>query len=420
MTSASARVLSSTDWSLRVLLPRPSVRRAAASAAGALVASLAPVLLPVALPAAEAAVPASCATSAAVYGVAADGSLREWLDSGPATAGNMTAAAAPVGVGWGGFTRLLPAGSGVLYAVDASGRLRWYRHTGYQTGAATWATGSGAVVGTGWGGFTQLVSASDGVLYGVTADGRLRWYRHTGGTTGAATWATGSGAVIGNGWGMFSTLVGGPFGTLYGVTADGRLRWYAHDGWLTGRVAWAPASGAVVGTGWGIFARLLSGGGGLLYGVKADGSARWYDHTGAATGAVTWATGSGSVLAGVDLTAISMLAADPSVCSGFDPNDVVAVRRVASGVLAGSGWTAAEFSCLSSIAGNESSWRWNAGTPAGSYGIPQAMPGSRMATAGADWQVNPITQVRWMLAYVVGKYATPCAAWAFWQLHHSY
>ena len=73
-----------------------------------------------------------------------------------------------------------------------------------------------------------------------------------------------------------------------------------------------------------------------------------------------------------------------------------------------------QFSCLDNIWNRESGWRWNAYNPSGAYGIPQALPGSKMASAGADWQTNPATQIRWGLGYVKGQYGTPCNAWAFW------
>jgi hypothetical protein len=52
-----------------------------------------------------------------------------------------------------------------------------------------------------------------------------------------------------------------------------------------------------------------------------------------------------------------------------------------------------------------------------SYGLPQANPGSKMASAGPDWRTNPWTQVRWAHGYAVGRYGSECAAWAFWQTH---
>lgn len=60
----------------------------------------------------------------------------------------------------------------------------------------------------------------------------------------------------------------------------------------------------------------------------------------------------------------------------------------------------------------------NAGS--GAYGIPQALPGSKMASAGADWQTNPVTQIRWMIGYVTGRYGGWSQAWNFWQTRHWY
>jgi hypothetical protein len=53
----------------------------------------------------------------------------------------------------------------------------------------------------------------------------------------------------------------------------------------------------------------------------------------------------------------------------------------------------------------------HASNPSGAYGIPQALPGSKMASAGSDWQNNPATQIRWGLQYIAGSYGGPCAAW---------
>ncbi len=77
------------------------------------------------------------------------------------------------------------------------------------------------------------------------------------------------------------------------------------------------------------------------------------------------------------------------------------------------GWDQQEFACLDSLWTRESNWRVNAqNTRSGAYGIPQALPGSKMASAGADWQTNPATQITWGLGYIASRYGTPCAAWA--------
>jgi hypothetical protein len=79
-----------------------------------------------------------------------------------------------------------------------------------------------------------------------------------------------------------------------------------------------------------------------------------------------------------------------------------------------------EFGCLDNIYTRESGWRYNAENASGAYGIPQALPGVKMASAGADWQTNPATQIKWGLGYIKSIYGTPCGAWSFWQAHGYY
>lgn len=77
------------------------------------------------------------------------------------------------------------------------------------------------------------------------------------------------------------------------------------------------------------------------------------------------------------------------------------------------GWGGSQFSCLDSLWTKESGWKHTADNPSSSaYGIPQALPGSKMASAGSDWATNPSTQIKWGLTYIQSRYGTPCAAWA--------
>ncbi len=76
----------------------------------------------------------------------------------------------------------------------------------------------------------------------------------------------------------------------------------------------------------------------------------------------------------------------------------------------------AQFQCLDSLWIGESGWNPLAeNTSSGAFGIPQALPGNKMASAGDDWQTNAITQVKWGLDYIRDKYGTPCSAWFQWQ-----
>jgi hypothetical protein len=76
--------------------------------------------------------------------------------------------------------------------------------------------------------------------------------------------------------------------------------------------------------------------------------------------------------------------------------------------------------CLDNIIERESGGNVSATNPDGAYGIPQALPGSKMASAGADWQTNPTTQIRWMIGYTNQTYGSPCAAWSHEEAIGSY
>jgi hypothetical protein len=97
------------------------------------------------------------------------------------------------------------------------------------------------------------------------------------------------------------------------------------------------------------------------------------------------------------------------------------VRALGKKMAAARGWTGEQFACIDAIWTHESNWRVNASnSSSGAYGIPQARPGSKMASAGDDWRTNPRTQIAWGLAYIARAYGDPCSAWEFWQSHSWY
>lgn len=102
-------------------------------------------------------------------------------------------------------------------------------------------------------------------------------------------------------------------------------------------------------------------------------------------------------------------AAAPAVDVNVDPASAQGIAR--SMTASSYGWGDDQFACLVSLWNKESGWRVNAANGSGAYGIPQALPGSKMASAGADWQTNPATQIAWGLGYISGRYGTPCGAW---------
>jgi len=86
------------------------------------------------------------------------------------------------------------------------------------------------------------------------------------------------------------------------------------------------------------------------------------------------------------------------------------------------GWKSQrQYQCLVSLWTRESGWRHKAhNSGSGAHGIPQAMPGSKMASAGPNWRSNPRTQIKWGLKYINGRYGSPCGAWSHWQSRHWY
>jgi hypothetical protein len=103
------------------------------------------------------------------------------------------------------------------------------------------------------------------------------------------------------------------------------------------------------------------------------------------------------------------------------PPDAGTAQSIAYKMLPSFGFNAqTQFGCLDDIWSRESGWRYNAENASGAYGIPQALPGSKMASSGSDWLTNPATQINWGLGYIKGRYGTPCGAWAFWEGHGWY
>ena len=88
-------------------------------------------------------------------------------------------------------------------------------------------------------------------------------------------------------------------------------------------------------------------------------------------------------------------------------------QAIARSLMGSYGWGDGEFSCLQSLWNRESGWNYQAqNASSGAYGIPQALPGSKMSSVADDWATNPATQITWGLGYIQGRYGTPCSAWA--------
>jgi hypothetical protein len=99
---------------------------------------------------------------------------------------------------------------------------------------------------------------------------------------------------------------------------------------------------------------------------------------------------------------------------GYEPG-VTDPKEIARQILDNKfGYGSNQFDCFNNIIMRESMWRVNATNPSsGAYGIPQALPGSKMANEGGDWRTNPATQIIWGIKYMKNRYGSPCGAWGF-------
>lgn len=96
-------------------------------------------------------------------------------------------------------------------------------------------------------------------------------------------------------------------------------------------------------------------------------------------------------------------------------------RDIAEALASTRGWTGSQWVCLDTLWEHESRYQTTVrNATSGAYGIPQALPASKMATAGSDWRTNPVTQIQWGLGYIGDRYGSPCGAWSYWTRHYSY
>jgi len=96
-------------------------------------------------------------------------------------------------------------------------------------------------------------------------------------------------------------------------------------------------------------------------------------------------------------------------------------QSYAQGRMGAYGWDGAQFDCLVRLWNIESGWRWDAyNASSGAYGIPQSLPGDKMASAGGDWRTSSATQIEWGLGYIQARYSTPCGAYSFETSHVPY
>jgi hypothetical protein len=148
----------------------------------------------------------------------------------------------------------------------------------------------------------------------------------------------------------------------------------------------------------------------------ASGSATPYHHAETQSLAVEGQYSPGVVRDGYLVTKPEIRLARSTAAPAAGKPDPGTAKAIALGMVQARGWGTEQYDCLVALWNRESGWNVyasNAGS--GAYGIPQALPGSKMGSVGADWATNPATQITWGLNYVQGRYGTPCGAWASFQ-----
>jgi hypothetical protein len=194
---------------------------------------------------------------------------------------------------------------GVIYGVDSSGDLRWYRYDGNgesnRAGNQRWHPNSGNPIGNGWQNFRHVfVTPKEGrfrsshlTIYAVADNGDLLWYRYEGNgesdRSGSRGWHPNSGNRIGNGWQDFLHIFGSG-GVIFAIKPNGDLMWYAYQGGgesnVAGNSGWAANSGNAIGNGWQNFRAVFGGAtdaggrGHVIYAVAQNGDLLWYRYNG--------------------------------------------------------------------------------------------------------------------------------------------
>ncbi|MFA7761813.1 peptidase S1 and S6 [Streptomyces sp. NRRL S-448] len=185
-------------------------------------------------------------------------------------------------------------------------------------------------------------------------------------------------------------------------------------------------------SGWSGFDQVVSPGGGLYYGrIPATGAMYWYKDADPADGTGTDIAYHNDTPVNAGGWTQELLSAQPGAFSctttadPLDGRDIPAVKAAGRDLMNtydGGVWNSAtQWNCLEQLWDRESGWRYWADNPSSSaYGIPQALPGSKMDAFGDDWRTNPLTQIRWGLSYIDSRYDTPCRAWNHFQDNNWY
>lgn len=145
------------------------------------------------------------------------------------------------------------------------------------------------------------------------------------------------------------------------------------------------------------------------------------DQAAAAQAAADKAAADAAAKQAADAAAAAAAEAAAAAAAPKAVDDPAAAKAYALSILGDYGWSAAEMTALNTLWEKESNWKTTAtNASSGAYGIVQSLPAGKMASAGADWQTNYQTQIKWGLNYIDDRYGTPCSAWSHSRSHNWY
>jgi hypothetical protein len=221
-----------------------------------------------------------------IYALTPDGTLKWYRHDGAQEGKASWQGPREVATGWNKYRFVFPGGGNIIYAITQDGILQWYRHKGFETGLGPEVSDSWEGpnnVGRGWADVQKVFSGGDGIIYAINRDGKLLWFRHNTFLSGAGLEAPGAWEgpkEVGRGWGNLKAVFSTGGGVIYTVTEDGKLHWYKHNGYLNGRGLESPGAWRQVELGlWGTsFKELFSAGSGIIYDLERDGILTWSIH----------------------------------------------------------------------------------------------------------------------------------------------
>lgn len=176
-----------------------------------------------------------------------------------------------VGHRWESLLTIIAAGGNRLYGLMPDGTLRWYEHSGWDTGTFNWKETADVAK---WDTNTPIFSGGEGVVYAIRPNGELVWRRNLQANGGGEAWTPDK--VIGSAWNQFRQVFSTGGGKIYALRPNGELLFYQHTDYLTGGPTWQKER--LIANNWHHFRRIAPGPNGVILAIQGDGKLLWYKH----------------------------------------------------------------------------------------------------------------------------------------------